>query len=255
MTGSFTTTEMMIVAGARAVADEDRCFVGVGLPNVAASLARHAYNDDLELVYESGILGARSPRVALSIGDPALVSGSAAVMTMFDLFGSVLQGGRVDVGFLGAAQVDRHGSVNTTVIGPYQTPKVRLPGAGGATEIGAFARRTIIFIRHRLDAFVNELDFCTTPGRTPDLEHRRQSGELGGGPSHIVTDLGVLAFDDAVGEFVLEQVHPCTTPAQVTAATGWDLRVSPELIETPAPTAEELRLLRDVVDPHQVYRR
>ncbi|MFD0559090.1 glutaconate CoA-transferase subunit B [Stackebrandtia endophytica] len=236
-------SELLIIAGARALAGRRVCFVGIGLPNIAVTLAQRTVAPDLELIYESGVYGSVPPRQPLSIGDPCLVTGSLAVMPMPELFQYYLQGGRVDVGFLGAAQLNRHGDVNTTVIGDYDSPKVRLPGSGGACDIALNAGEVFILMRQSTRSFVERVDFVTSPGRPP---HRR-------GLTTVITDLGEYGFEE--GELALRRLHPGVTLDEVHAATGWRLRISRELGETPAPTAEELRLLRSELDPNGTYRK
>jgi glutaconate CoA-transferase subunit B len=233
---SFTASEMMIVAAARELAGQRVCFVGVGLPNIAVNLAKRIVAPDLELVYEAGVFGARPARLPLSIGDPTIVTGSTAVTSMFELFGYYLQGGLIDVGFLGAAQIDRHANINTTVIGDYAAPRTRLPGSGGACEIAINARSVFVIMRQSPRSFVERLDFRTSVG---DRVHV------------VVTDLGVYHLDE--GELQLDALHPGVTLEQVRAAMGWPPRVAPALAETPAPTAEELRLIREELDPGGVY--
>ncbi|MGD8487212.1 MAG: CoA-transferase, partial [Chloroflexota bacterium] len=206
---------------------------------IAVNLALRTVAPDLELIYEAGAYGAQPARLPLSIGDPTIVTGSLAVMSQADLFGLYLQGGLVDVGFLGAAQIDRHGNINSTVIGDYATPTVRLPGSGGANEIALHSRQVFVVMRQSKRSFVNDIDFCTSPGSTPG-RHR--------GPSVVVTDLGVYHFDDD-GEMRLDTLHPGHTLEDVHAAMEWTVRVSPDLAETPPPSDEELRLMREVLDP------
>src|SRR5438552_14937822 len=200
---TYTPTEMMIVASARQLAGERICFVGVGPPNIACNLAKRTVSPDLELVYESGVFGSVPARLPLSIGDPTLVTGSASVTSMFELFAFYLQGGLIDVGFLGASQIDRFGNINTTVIGDYDTPKVRLPGSGGACEIAINAKKVFVIMRQSGRSFVGRIDFRTSPGRSAD-----RTGWLGAGPTVVVTDLGVYGFDDASGEMFLGSLHP-----------------------------------------------
>src|SRR5438309_11189794 len=191
MTDAFTKSEMMIVAAARELAGQRVCFVGVGLPNIACNLAQRTVAPDLELVYESGVFGSRPARLPLSIGDPTLATGATAVTSMYELFAYYLQRGLIDVGFLGAAQIDRFGNINTTVIGDYATPKVRLPGSGGACEIAINAGKVFVIARQSRRSFVDRVDFVTSPGRAAD-----RTGWLGAGPSVVVTDLGVYHFDE-----------------------------------------------------------
>jgi glutaconate CoA-transferase subunit B len=231
---------MLVVAGARALEGRRVCFVGIGLPNIAVALAQRTVAPDIELIYESGVYGARPTRLALSIGDPCLVTGALAAMPMVELFQYYLQGGLVDVGFLGAAQLDRRATINTTVIGPdYDKPKVRLPGSGGACDIASNAREILVLTRQSTRSFVERVDFRTSPG------HPRTT---------VVTDLGTYRTD-ADGELVLAAVHPGVRVDDVRAATGWDLRVAEDLGETAPPSAGELALLRDELDPQRRYLR
>jgi len=257
-TAAFSRSEMMIVAAARELAGQRVCFVGVGLPNIAVNLAKLTVAPDLELVYESGVFGARPARLPLSIGDPTIVTGATAVTSMLDLFALYLQGGLIDVGFLGAAQIDRFGNINTTVIGPYDHPTTRLPGSGGACEIAINARSVFVVMRQTARSFVERIDFRTSPGTLGGAEAsariRAEQGWMGSGPSVVVTDLGILHFDGD-GEMCLESLHPGVTLDVVRASTGWALRVADRLAETPAPTADELRLIREQLDPEGLYTR
>ncbi len=250
-----TPTEQMIVSASRALAGVRTVFVGVGMPNVACNLARLTVSPDLELVYESGVFGARPARLPLSIGDPALVSGGTAAVAMADLFGLYLQGGHIEVAFLGGAQVDRFGNLNTTVIGDYELPKVRLPGSGGAAEIATSARRVFIMMRLGKRSFVETLDFVTSPGHLSGRASRREAGILTAGPELVVTDLALFDFANPDREMQLTSLHPGVTLDQVREAVGWELRCAPAVGETPAPTEEELRLLRDELDPTGLYSR
>ena len=239
----YTRNEMMIAAAARELAGTRVCFVGIGLPNIAVNLALHTVAPELELIYEAGAYGAQPARLPLSIGDPTIVTGSLAVMSQADLFGLYLQRGLVDVGFLGAAQIDRFGNINTTVIGDYATPKVRLPGSGGANEIALHSQQVFVVMRQSKRSFVDDIDFRTSPGNSPG--HPR-------GPSVVVTDLGVYHFDDD-GEMRLDSLHPDHTLEDVHAAMEWEVRVAPSLGQTPPPSHEELRLMREVLDPESRY--
>jgi len=253
---AFSKSEMMIVAAARELAGQRVCFVGVGLPNIAVNLAKRTVAPELELVYEAGVFGARPARLPLSIGDPTIVTGSTAVTSMFELFAFYLQGGLIDVGFLGAAQIDRFGNINTTVIGDYARPTTRLPGSGGACEIAINAREVFVIMRQTTRSFVERIDFRTSPGNLGGAEQaeriRRQGGWLGRGPSVVVTDLGIWHFADT-GEMRLDSLHPGVTVADLTAATGWSPSIAAELATTPAPTAVELRLIREELDPGGAY--
>ncbi len=254
--GGFSQSEMMIVAAARELAGQRVCFVGVGLPNIAVNLAKRTVAPDLELVYEAGVFGARPARLPLSIGDPTIVTGATAATSMFELFAFYLQGGLIDVGFLGAAQIDRYGNINTTVIGDYDHPTTRLPGSGGACEIAINARRIFVIMRQSARSFVERIDFRTSPGNLGGAEKaeriRREQGWLGRGPSVVVTDLGIWHFDDQ-GEMRLEALHPGATLEQVRATIGWEPKIATDLPTTPAPTAEELRIIRVELDPGGTY--
>jgi glutaconate CoA-transferase subunit B len=254
--GPFSKTEMMIVAAARELAGQRVCFVGVGLPNIAVNLAKRTVAPDLELVYEAGVFGARPARLPLSIGDPTIVTGATAVTSMFELFAFYLQGGRVDVGFLGAAQVDRYGNINTTVIGEYGRPRTRLPGSGGACEIAINARQVFVIMRQSRRSFVERIDFRTSPGNLGGAEQseriRHEQGWLGRGPSVVVTDLGIYHFDET-GEMRLDSLHPGATLEDVRATMAWTPRISPSLTTTPAPSEAELALIREELDPEGAY--
>ena len=255
---AFSKSEIMIVAAARELAGQHVCFVGVGLPNIAVNLAKRTVAPELELVYEAGVFGARPERLPLSIGDPTIVTGATAVTSMFELFAFYLQGGLIDVGFLGAAQIDRYGNINTTVIGDYAAPRTRLPGSGGACEIAINARQVFVIMRQSARSFVERIDFRTSPGNLGGAEQaeriRREQGWLGRGPSVVVTDLGIYHFDEQ-GEMRLDSLHPGASLDEVMSTMGWQPRVAPDLGATPAPTAEELRLIREELDPDGAYTR
>jgi glutaconate CoA-transferase subunit B len=254
MGAEYTPTELMICASARALAGERAVFVGVGLPNIACNLAQRTVAPDLELVYESGVFGARPARLPLSIGDPTLVSGAALVCSMGDLFMFFLQGGRIEAAFLGGAQIDRYGNLNTTVIGDYGRPKVRLPGSGGACEIAIHAHKLFFIMRLKRRAFVERLDFRTSAGHldgTPGA--RRRLGMPGAGPKLVVTDKAIFGFDAETGEMTLTSLHPGVSLEQVQSEVNWPLRVAADLTETEAPSEAELRLIREVLDPGGAY--
>ncbi len=244
----------MIVAAARALAGTRTVFVGVGLPNIACNLARHTVAPALELIYEAGVYGAQPARLPLSIGDPTLVSGATAVVSMADLFGLYLQGGLVEVALLGGAQVDRFGNLNTTVIGAYDAPSVRLPGSGGACEIATHARRLFYIMRLSRRAFVERLDFVTSPGHLDGGDARSRLGLPGAGPELVITDKAMFNFDNPAREMQLAALHPGVTAESVQAEVGWPLRVAANVATTPPPTEDELHLVRDVLDPHGMYR-
>jgi glutaconate CoA-transferase subunit B len=255
---TFSRNEMMIVAAARELVGQRVCFVGVGLPNIAVNLAKRTIAPDMELVYEAGVFGARPARLPLSIGDPTIVTGATSVVSMYELFSFYLQGGLIDVGFLGAAQIDRLGNINTTVIGGYDAPATRLPGSGGACEIAINARQVFVIMRQSKRSFVERIDFRTSPGNLGGAEQaeriRREGGWLGRGPSVVVTDLGIWHFDES-GEMRLDALHPGATLDDVRASVGWDPKVAPTVGTTPPPTAEELLLIRDELDPGGAYTR
>jgi glutaconate CoA-transferase subunit B len=245
VSGSATPQEMMLVAAARALAGVRTVFVGVGLPNAACNLARLTVAPDIQLIYESGVYGARPARLPLSIGDPALVSGATSVLSLGDLFGLFLQGGRIDVALLGGAQVDRHGNLNTTVIGDYRSPRTRLPGSGGACDIAVNATSLIYIMRLQRRAFVEALDFVTSPGHVIGEASREELRMPGKGPRLVVTDLALFDFEAPGRQMRLVSLHPGVTLSQVRDQVGWELAVSESLGETPPPSQEELRLMRE----------
>jgi glutaconate CoA-transferase subunit B len=251
---TYTDSEMMIVVAARVLQGARTVFVGVGLPNMACNLARCTVAPDLELIYESGVYGARPERLPLSIGDPTLVSGATSVVSMADLFGLYLQRGLVDVALLGGAQIDRYGNLNTTVIGDYRRPKTRLPGSGGACEIAINAERTFMIMRLKRRAFVEKLDFLTSPGHLTGGDSRARLGLPGGGPELVITDKALFNFANAAREMQLTALHPGVTVQDVQAEVGWSLRLAETLQETAAPSREELHLIRAELDPRAMYR-
>ena len=246
-----TPNEQMIVSAARALATARTVFVGVGLPNIACNLARRTGAPQLELVYESGVVGARPARLPLSIGDPALVTGAALACSMADLFMYYLQAGRIDVALLGTAQIDRHGNLNTTVIGDYAKPKTRLPGSGGACEIALNAREFLVITALNKRTFVAQLDFCTSPGRPPA---NSTAGKHAHGARLVITDRAVFDFGAAQQEMRLISVHPGQDVQEIRGLVAWPLQVAAQIAETPAPSAAELQLLRVELDPRGLYR-
>ena len=233
---TYTADEMMAVAAARRLQNGAVCFVGIGLPSRAANLARATHAPDCVLIYESGTIGAKPSHLPLSIGDGELAETADAVVSVPEIFSYWLQGGRIDVGFLGAAQIDVHGNLNSTVIGDYDRPKVRLPGAGGAPEIASWCWETFVMLRQTRRAFVERLDFLTSVGRPRYVR--------GAGVTCVVTDLGLLEPDPESGELVLTELHPGAVVEQAIEATGWDLRVASELRRGTPPTDAELEALR-----------
>ncbi len=243
----------MAAVAARELRDGEVVFVGIGLPNLACNLARATHAPNLVLIYESGAVGASPSRLPVSIGDPALVTGSLMVCGMADVFQLFLQNGRVEVGFLGGAQIDRYGNINTTVIGSYERPVVRLPGSGGAAEIAVHARRTLIVAKLNPRAFPERVDFVTSPGQRCGDHSRRELGMPGAGPVKVITDKGVLEADPATGEMVLAAHYPGVTADDVQAGVGWPLARRERLESVMPPTETELRVLREVLDPRKVY--
>lgn len=248
----YNATELMIINAARLLKDGDQVFVGVGIPNLACNLARRTHAPNLQMIYEAGIIGARPKRLPLSIGDPTLVSGALSVCSMFEVFSLYLQRGNIDVGFLGGAQIDQFGNINATVIGDYQHPKVRLPGSGGSMEIAAWANRCYIITPHQLRRFPARVDFHTSAGFLEGGDARAKTGVRGSGPQAVVTNLGILKPNQN-GEMVLAALHPGCSFEQAQANTGWALKQAEELEVTSAPTEEELRILREELDPQRIY--
>lgn len=251
---NYSPSELMIVSAARALERSRVVFVGVGLPNIACNLARRSHSPQMELVYESGVFGARPARLPLSIGDPTLVSGATAVGNMQDLFMLYLQGGLVDVALLGGAQIDKYGNLNTSVIGDYISPKVRLPGSGGACEIAINAGEIFMIMRLKRRAFVQKLDFLTSPGHLSGGDARRQLGYPGKGPSHVITDRALFDFDNPDHEMTLVEVAPGETVDSIREEIGWPLQVSDDVREMRPPTEEELAIIRQELDPNGMYR-
>jgi glutaconate CoA-transferase subunit B len=249
---SYSSSELMIINSARLLRDGDVVLVGVGQPNLACNLARRTHAPNLVMIYEAGVVGAQPARLPLSIGDPTLVSGALSVCSMYDLFAFYLQRGCVDVGFMGGAQIDRFGNINATVIGDYAHPKVRLPGSGGSKEIAAWAKRCILLTPHQKRRFPEKVDFQTSAGFLSGRPEREAAKLGGGGPQAVVTDLGILEPDET-GELVLTALHPGMTAEQAKANTGWELKVNDPLRVTEPPTGEELRILREELDPSGIY--
>ncbi len=249
---NYSSAELMIVNAARLLRDSDVVFVGVGQPNLACNLARRTHAPNLLMIYEAGVIGAQPARLPLSIGDPTLVSGATAVCSMYDIFALYLQRGNVDVGFMGGAQIDRYGNINATVIGEYEHPKVRLPGSGGSKEIAAWANRCYIMTPHQKRRFPEKCDFRTSAGFLGGRAERDAIGLRGGGPQAVVTDIGILEPDET-GELVLTALHPGKTAEEAIANTGWPLKVAPALRYTEPPGEEELRILREELDPQGIY--
>jgi glutaconate CoA-transferase, subunit B len=253
MGSEYTPNEMMAVTAARALENGEVVFVGIGLPNLACNLARATHAPDLVLIYESGAVGAVPERLPVSIGDPALVTGSLMVASMADIFQYMLQNRRIEVGFLGAAQIDRWGNINTTVIGDYASPTVRLPGAGGAAEMASHAHRTIVIAKLGPRTFPADVDFVTTPGHRYHGVPRSAPSLPGAGPIMVITDMGILEADAASGELELAALYPGVTAESFARGVGWPLRVRASLRDVAPPTARDLELLRYSLDPHKLF--
>ena len=244
MTAGYTADEMMAVTASRALRDKMTCFVGIGLPSEAANLAQATHAPGLVLIYESGTIGAKPGALPLSIGDGILAETADTVVSVPEIFNYWLQPGRIDVGFLGAAQIDKFANINTTVIGPdYAEPKVRLPGAGGAPEIAASCREVIIVLRQTRRSFVERVDFITSVGYGDGPGHRERLGLTGAGPRKVITDLGMLEPDPVTRELTMTGLYPGVTTDEVRSRTGWDLAVSADLQALAAPTGPELAAL------------
>jgi glutaconate CoA-transferase subunit B len=239
--------EVQTIVAARRLRDARSVFIGVGRPSAAALLARMLHNPDLILVYESGTVGAKPHRIPLSIGDGELAATADFVVSVPEMFNYWIGAGRVEVAFLGAAQIDRHANLNSTVIGDYAHPKARLPGAGGAPEIAAGCDEVMVIAPHSRRTLVEKLDFCTTVGHGDGPGARERLGFRGRGPTAVITDLGVLEPDSETKELVLTQVHPGVELHAVREETGWELRVAEPIAETAPPTDQELAALRELM--------
>ena len=242
----YSADEIMTITAARQLQNTTVCFVGIGLPSAAANLARLTHAPEVVLIYESGTIGTRPEVLPLSIGDGELADTATAVVSVPEMFRYWLQGGRIHVGFLGAAQIDRFANINTTVIGDYDAPKVRLPGAGGAPEIAACAGEVFIMLRQSRRGFVDRLDFITSAGYLNGGEERERLHIPGRGPTRVITDLGILTPDPVTKELTLSSIHPGVSVDQAKQATGWPLKVADDLAQTPQPSEHELSVLRDL---------
>ena len=247
MPDSYTTSEMMTVAAARRLRDGAVCFVGIGLPSTAANLARLSHAPHAVLIYESGTIGAKPSVLPLSIGDGELARSADTVVSTPEVFRYYLQGGRIDVGFLGAAQIDRFANINTTVIGSYRKPKARLPGAGGAPEIAALAGEVLIIMPQSARSFVKQLDFVTSVGFLDGGDARARAGLPGKGPVAVITDLCILEPDPVTRELTVVSIHPGVERATLEAATGWPVRYFSRVSTTDLPNTRELSTLRDLI--------
>ncbi len=249
----YTPNEQMIVRAARELRDGEVVFVGIGLPNLACNLAMRTHAPNLKLIYESGAVGARPERLPVSIGDPCLVAGALSVCSLPEVFLYYLQGGRIDVGFLGGAQIDRFGNLNTTVIGDYHRPKVRLPGSGGACEISLLAKRILIVMPISKRSFVERLDFLTSPGFLDGGNSRQEMGIDGVGPTTVISDRGVFHFDPQSREMTLASRYENVRDEDILANVGWKMQFDSHVSIEPRPTETELRMIREELDPQHIY--
>lgn len=248
---NYTATEMMVTRAAGRLANDDTVLVGIGLPNLACNLAKRTHAPDLEMIYESGTIGSDPPAFPLSIGDPMLASGARSIVPMYQVFTRYLQSGRLDVGFLGGAQVDRWGNINSTVIGEYDDPKVRLPGSGGACAIASNVNKTLIITPHQQRRFPEKVDFVTSPGYRGGRDGRAEKG-LRGGPEAVITDKAIMNFDEH-GEMYVDTIHPDASEESIQGATGWELTIPDDVGSTPQPGNEEIELIREELDPDGIY--
>lgn len=245
----------MVTRAARELHNGEVIFVGIGLPNLACNLARRLQAPDLILIYESGAVGAVPSRLPLSIGDPCLVTDSISVCSMVEAFYYYLQGGMIDVGFLGGAQVDRFGNINSTVIGEYEKPKIRLPGSGGACEISIHSKKIIIILKQDKKTLPEKIDFTTSPGYIDENNKRAEYEMPGEGPVLVITDLGVYGFSKDTHEMVLSEIHPGVSIDMINKNIGWEVKISDGLKLTTAPSQKELRIIRKELDPDKIYLR
>ena len=242
----YSANEMMTIAAARALRNEDVCFVGIGAPSAAANLARLTHAPDITLIYESGTIGTKPNVLPLSIGDGELCETALTTVSVPEMFRYWLQGGRVTVGFLGGAQIDRYANLNTTVVGPYDKPKVRLPGGGGAPEIATSCGEIFIIMAQGKRSFVDKLDFVTSLGHGEGGDHRTRLGVKTKGPTQLITDLCIFSPDPQSKEMTVVSIHPGVTRDQIADGTGWPVKYAASVDETSAPTANELGVLRDL---------
>lgn len=242
----YTSSEMMIVAAARALGNDDVCFVGIGAPSAACNLARLTHAPDITLIYESGTIGAKPHVLPLSIGDPELCETALTTVPVPEMFAYWLQGGRITIGFLGAAQIDRFANINTTVIGDYAHPTVRLPGGGGAPEIASGCREVFVIVPQTPRSFVARVDFITSVGYGTGGDYRTRLGIQTAGPSLVITDLCLLRPHPATKELMVTSIHPGVTRETIAARTGWPVKFSDDVAQTPPPRTDELAVLRDL---------
>jgi glutaconate CoA-transferase subunit B len=248
----FSTLELMAVCGSRQIRNGDVVFIGTGLPLIAAMLAKRTHAPKAKIVYEAGFIDSNAKDIALSIADSRLGYQAAAAIGLLETLGLMLQGGHVDVGFVGAAQIDEHGNINTTYIGSFDKPTVRLPGSGGGNDIISSAKRIIVIMTHEKRKMVKKLDYLTSPGFLDGPGAREKAGLLGGGPSLVVTNLCQMDFDPETKLIRLATVHPGISVSQVVENSGFDLILPKSVPTTGFPTRQELALLRQI-DPNGIY--
>ena len=242
----FTPDEMMTIAASRMLSSDDVCFVGIGAPSAACNVARLTHAPDITLIYESGTIGTAPSVLPLSIGDGELCETALTTVSVPEMFRYWLQGGRITVGFLGAAQLDRFGNINTTVIGDYNDPKKRLPGGGGAPEIASSSQQVFLTMKQSARGMVEKIDFFTSFGHGDGGDHRQRLGIKTAGPTQLITDLAVWKPDPATKEFTVVSIHPGVTRERVQETCGWTVRYADDVSETPTPTSEELTTLREI---------
>lgn len=246
---AWSSDEIMTITASKMLKNNDTCFVGIGIPSTAAILAKSTHAPNLFLIYESGTVNTNPQKLPLSIGDGELANQALTVVGMPEIFNYWLQSGRIDIGFLGAAQIDRFANINTTFIGnSYQDPKVRLPGAGGATEIAGACKEVVIIINQTKRSFVNKVDFVTSMGFGTGVESRKKYGLRGGGPSKVITDLGILEPNPLTLELTMTHLYPGVSKEQVIENTGWDLKFSDSIKITEKPQPIELIKIRKLID-------
>jgi glutaconate CoA-transferase, subunit B len=246
MAEGYKPNEMMTIAAARALRNEDVCFVGIGMPSAASNLARLTHAPDITLIYESGTIGTRPDVLPLSIGDGELCETALTTTTVVEMFRYWLQGGRMTVGFLGGAQIDRFANLNTTVVGPYDKPKVRLPGGGGAPEIAIACGEIFIIMNQSKRSFADKLEFITSMGHGEGGDHRARLGLKTKGPTKLITDLCIFEPDPVTKEMTVTSIHPGITRDEIAVNTGWPVHYVANVVETPAPTGNELQVLREL---------
>ncbi len=248
----YTLQELQAVVAAREIKNGDKVIIGTGLPLLAAKLAQITHAPDMISIYESGAIDAKPEITPLSISETCLIPGSAMVGGLMEGLGLV-HAGDLDVGFLGGAQIDMYGNLNSHVIGDYHHPKVRFAGSGGANDLGSGCQRTIIMMPHSRRRFVKKVDFTTTPGYLTGGQAREKLGFPGGGPSVVISNLGIMRFDPETKEMYVESLHPGVSPEQIRDNTEWELKIADQLKETLTPTTEEIQILREELDPDGLF--